>query len=107
MRKKLGKKIPCNPVFSKDSCRVELPNNNFYCRSAAGSEDFVECYDAGRDVAVCSMNVKAHYVCVEIFDKNGCKAICFADPDDCREIFGNKLQTIKLKSYCQRLLKEI
>lgn len=51
-----------------------------------GVTDHVHMYTDGHRIFVISINYGECYACAEVFDQNGCAAICFMDSGDCPTI---------------------
>lgn len=51
-----------------------------------GVTDHVHLYTDGYRIFVISINYGECYACAEVFDQNGCAAICFLGSDDCATI---------------------
>lgn len=71
-----------------------------------GLLDFSVVFTDGKTICLLSVNYLECYACVECFDDEGMFAMCYANPEDCLDIFGTDMSKMKPKDIAERLLKE-
>jgi hypothetical protein len=75
--------------------------------SCMGATDVPILFTDGKRMCLLSVNYLEGYACVECYsDDSGAEALCFADPSDCRKIFGKDISAVSPKKIAERLIKE-